>query len=274
MDRALHLEEVRAGTVPEPSLPWPYRFFGSRLIGATPEELPRGVEWILSWAMAEARRTVAAGRAGPDLELVVGLQLAYGALKAEAAAVRVEPDQIGPRAGPVIAATRRLRHRQRAAVLLRYGLGLAEPETARIIGVRPSQISGILAAAAARIARIAARPVDVPRALRRSGRDPSRARIENQSGPEATVQRLPRPVVRQLVAPAPADAWTPPPEARSPVEVLIAPRTVQEREPAAVAAMPPSQAARTGGRWSLLGRIAAALSVGALFAWAVWPAYG
>lgn len=250
MNPALHTTQVPAGShvQRDPVLPWSHRFFGAVLVGRTPEELPLGVRATLAWAIAEARRCVAAGRTTADQEEVLGLRLAYQALKPEAAACSAEGAST---AGDLLASVGALRHRQRAAVLLRYGLTKSEADVARVLGVRPVQVQPILACATTAVARRMGRPVDLPRAMRKAARPLS---LPATTHPRvASVVRMPRP---------------------SPVQVLIAPTLPS----VAAEPSPPDASARRAvpqprGVWSMIGRVAAAATVGMLFAWAIWPVH-
>ncbi len=275
MDAALQYDrhDTHQAHVTEGAVPWAYRFFGAALLGRDPNHLPLGVRAIVRWAVSESRRMTASGRTNPDRELTLGLRLAYGALKAEAAALRGPAPDDPPRA-PILQAVSRLRHRQRAAVLLRFGLGLDEEDVAQVLGIRPAQARAVVACATTGIARSAKRPVDVARAMRAAAKDRSQPRRVVRSDASATIETLPRGVMRTLLAPPEALPETLPaipPEAQhacaGPVEALITPRC----DPV-VGTL--NVAPRKARAWSLLGRLAAAASIGVLFAWSVWPAYG
>lgn len=244
MNPALHTTQVRTGTQPHPDsvVPWSHRFFGAVLVGRTPAELPLGVRATLAWAIAEARRCVSAGRTVPDQEEVLGLRLAYQALKPEAAACSAKGASTK---GDLIASVAALRHRQRAAVLLAYGLKMSDADVARVLGVRPVQLQPILACATSAVARRMGRPVDLPRAMRTAARRiPPPAAVTQPR--VASVVPMPRP---------------------SPVQVLIAPTLPS------VAPEPQPEAPPRRGVWSMIGRVAAAATVGMLFAWAIWPVH-
>lgn len=244
MNPALHTTQVPAGShvQPDPVLPWSHRFFGAVLVGRTPDELPLGVRATLAWAIAEARRCVAAGRATADQEEVLGLRLAYQALKPEAAACSAAGASTH---GDLIASVAALRHRQRAAVLLAYGRKMSDADVARVLGVRPVQLQPILACATTAVARRMGRPVDLPRAMRKAARPVPLPAAATQPR-VASVVRMPRP---------------------SPVQVLIAPTL----PPAASEPQPETPSPRS--IWSMIGRVAAAATVGMLFAWAIWPVH-
>lgn len=251
MESALHVTQVRPGpdVRSEQVLPWSYRFFGSALVGRAPQQLPLGVRATLLWAVAEAARYVRTGRATPDQEEVLGLRLAYQALKAEAATVRAAEDS----PGEVFAAVIGLRHRQRAAVLMRYGLKMSESDVARVLGVRPAQVQPILACAQAAIAKRLGKPVNLSRALPAAAKPAAEPAVAAQQS-VAPVVRLPRP---------------------SPVQVLIAPELpgAPEPMPAPTVSGVPANIGRRRSVWSLIGRVAAAATVGMLFAWAIWPVH-
>jgi hypothetical protein len=260
MDPALQWTQVRAGPPrrssagnPDQVLPWSYRFFGSALVGRAPHQLPLGVRATLTWAAAEAHRHVRSGRTAPDQEEVLGLRLAYQALKAEAATVRVADDTMSKMLAPVIA----LRHRQRAAVLMRHGLKMSEGDVARVLGVRPTQVQPILACAAVAVARRLGRPVDLTRALRAAAKPaPDPAAADEPVAPVVRMQRSR--------------------SAQTPVQILIAPvqpATIESEPVAQAGDVPAERGAGSRSVWSLIGRVAAAATVGMLFAWAVWPVH-
>lgn len=243
---------------PAPEAPWGLRFFAAALLGRTPDDLPLGVRALIGWSAAEVQRHIAYGRASPtDSELALGLRLLYQMLKAEAAATRVAAGDTQP----VLAAIMRLRHRQRAALLLKYGVGVKDAQAARALGVRPSEYPRIIAGAKTALTKAMARPVDVARALRKAGREPPAPTLPTVEAVPDNVTALPRAVMRTLLGPVPESApATPPLRVTEPVaETAPTPEIV------------PLPEHRKG--WSLLWRVAAAVSVGALFAWAVWPAH-
>ncbi|MGH2831033.1 MAG: hypothetical protein ACRDJM_11170, partial [Actinomycetota bacterium] len=118
----------------EPAAPSPaYRFFGAALLVRASEHLPLGVRAILRWAESEAERNVGSGRASPSTELVLGLRLAYRALRAEAAAVRgPAPDGQEYPSDPVARSLAGVRHRQRAVLVLCHGIGLDAADVAAV----------------------------------------------------------------------------------------------------------------------------------------------
>lgn len=290
-----------------PEIPWAYRFFGAALLSRTPDDLPLGVRAILGWAASEARRSVATGRASPTEESVLGLRLAYQALKAEAAAIRGVRES---GAGSLVEALSRIRHRQRACLLLRHGLNMNESDVARVLGISKSEVARVAAGARVALAKVAGRPIDVASALRRAAGVVRRTEDVLQAAGAASVgsdarnsatarevARLPRGVTRALLAPpvsAPrsngAGSAHGMHSRRSPVETMLAPYPSSEPDDA-IARMSASTEAgtvviRTRERlladasaaamqrprgWSLMWRVAASVSVGLLFGWAVWP---
>lgn len=112
-----------------------------------------------------------------------------------------------------------LRHRQRAALALRYILGLEEAEVAYVLGVRERQAAEVIRAGVRAVVRLAGGPLDVPRSLRAAGtamreRAGARAAGPLVAEPAPEPSRLPRAVVRRLLAPPPAEG-TPGPARRA-----------------------------------------------------------
>lgn len=96
----------------------------------------------------------------------------------------------------------RLRHRQRAALTLRYVLGVPPAAVARVLGVSKPRAREIAEAGALRVHRAFARRVDVGRHLRSIG-----AMLGGSSEEPAAAPKEPRPVFKLLlsnVAEAPA----------------------------------------------------------------------
>jgi nucleoid-associated protein YgaU len=166
---------------------------------------PAQVSLVL-WARAEAARASAAGRIAVGGEQVLTLRLLYEALRPEAAGIRPTsgPPPGGARWERVLAALGSLRHRQRAALAARYLAGLSEAEAGAVIGLRPSQARAVVEAGIASIARVLGEPVDVRRSLRMGA---ARA-LRKPAPPSGTVSvpsRMPRAVVRALLAPPPRE---------------------------------------------------------------------
>ncbi|MHB8512081.1 MAG: SigE family RNA polymerase sigma factor [Actinomycetota bacterium] len=247
-----------------------YRFFGSVMLGCAADQLPLAVRAILAWAESEARRSVRYGRSSEE-ELTLGLRLAYNALKTEAATVR-GPSLDTPPTEPVLHAAARLRHRQRAILILRYGLGLQERETSRVIGIRKNECAAITACAVSRLAKHLRRPMDVSWELHKAGqlmkRSCSAGSISDaKPATPAVVTPIHRTtsVVERLIA--------------APIKTASAPAVDEQARDQVVVSVPlPSRGKQSRPRpmrgWSLVGRLAAVIGIGALFAWAVWPVYG
>ena len=100
-----------------------------------------------------------------------------------------------------------LRHRQRAALSLRYVLGMGEPEVALVLGVSPRVAGEVVRAGLAGIARRAGSKMDVRRNLRTYGASLPQSRPIVVSPPRGEDSRSePRSVVRLLLAPPPLGA--------------------------------------------------------------------
>lgn len=278
----------------EPSAPSPaHRFFGAALLVRASDQLPLGVRAILRWAEAEARREVGSGRAKAGTELTLGLRLAYRGLRAEAAAIRGPvPDGEEHPADAVLRALSGVRHRQRAVLILRHGLGLDAAAVATVVGIRQAEVEGILVRAEAALAKGIRRPIDVARSLGKLGR-PARSRPRAAPRPApagapgkawprpdppgpgvAEVTRIPRAVTRVLIAPpspAVAEATVASAPVRSAVEALIAPAPQPAVESPSVELANADILPPAPSKWSLFGRVAVAAAVGILFVWAVWP---
>jgi len=93
-----------------------------------------------------------------------------------------------------------LRHRQRAALALRYVLGLDRQKTGQVLGLPPKQTDAVLRAGLAAVARAAGSKLDVRRNLVAAGR--SLPSLE-QPAPEPILEpaRKVRPVFQLLLAP-------------------------------------------------------------------------
>jgi len=101
--------------------------------------------------------------------------------------------------------------------------------------------------------------MDVPRSMRKAGLSVRRLSSASvpvlQTGAVVTPMHRTRSIVETLIAA---------PVASAPAGDLLAPRAPMQPSP--------SLGVRKRSRgWSLIGRLAAVIGVGALFAWAVWP---
>lgn len=273
MSEALLLQGI-AGYAVEAGTNDQHHVFAALLLGRPFDEPDLAIRACTRWAQAESRRAVSTGRAPVERAELLAFRLIYRALRAEAAAVK--PSAAGPAKGEAqwrrtLGAMSSIRHRQRAALTLRYMFGLTDSDAGWVIGIKDA--TPVLAPAIQRVVRVLGGPADVPRALRTAGKKLCPPVMAVQLPP---VARLPRPVIRTLIAPPLADPQTtepdtaaPEPEAkRSPVEVLIG---AHPRPEPCIPGAPPRQ---TSKLWSLVGRVASAAAVVALFAWAVWPSAG
>ncbi|HEX9711109.1 MAG TPA: hypothetical protein VGB52_00965 [Actinomycetota bacterium] len=206
----------------------PVETFVAVLLGRIDDPSHPSVAGLAGRARTAARAATRAGRAPEGVQ--TALRLAYEQARADAAAIKpvaTVPAE-GPRWWRVLAALAALRHRQRAALTLYYVLGQSIEHTAVVLGVRPPEARKVVEAGVAQLVRAMGEPVDVRRALRTAGsRLVSEAdeRIEQRTMPA----RMPRAVVRTLLAPVEAgEASAPPaPESASmPAPPIVAPALV------------------------------------------------
>ena len=194
---------------------------------------------LVARVRSQADKAVSSGRAtAGDEEL--GYRLLYDAARTQAA--RSVGGEIVPRGAArwerAVGALFKLRHRQRAVLVLHLILERPLSGVATTIGVRASEARKILDAGIAAVSKSLNEPIDVPKTLRSA-----RTRLlvppveaEEQAEPPA---RMPRSVVRTLLGPAITDVA---PSAR-PIEDVPAPPDV----PALVPPQPqiPRSRART-----------------------------
>ena len=160
--------------------------------------------------LARMAREVSRDRAAP-----AGHDPTHAALRALYALARDRSAQIHEPAAPGRKAETRsaealrlmlsLRHRQRAALALRYVLGLDRRHTGEVLGLAPKAVDEVLRAGLAAVARAAGSKMDVRRNLVAAGR--SLPRIDAPAVPppvEPTVRREARPVFQLLLAPVEA----------------------------------------------------------------------
>lgn len=163
-------------------------------------------------ARSDAHAAVRTGRAAAGSIRETALRLAYEHARADAAALTGEPPALpaAPRWHRVLLTLAALRHRQRAALALFYVLGLPTEQVATVLGCREPDARRVVEAGVARLVRLFGEPVDVRRALRMAG---SRvAAPEEATAAAPTAARMPRAVVRELLAPVeetPTDLITP-----------------------------------------------------------------
>jgi hypothetical protein len=158
-------------------------------------------------ARAAARLAAQRLRRGRDLlaaELapVHPFRVLFGMLRDRAARPRAGPKRSSePPAG--IELLLRLGHRQRTALVLRHVLGLSETAVAYVLGVPPGVARRLLREADLACSRRAGGPLDVPRVLGAAARDLGLGHgLDPAPSDGPPPSRLPRAVVRRLLAPA------------------------------------------------------------------------
>lgn len=208
----------------------PVEIFAAVLLGRLDDPSHPSVAGLAGRARADARTESRTGRALDEAERVTELRLAYAHVRADAAAIKpvvaIPPE--GPRWWRVFSGLAALRHRQRGALTLFYVLGASIEETAIVLGVRAPEARKVIEAGVAQLVRAIAEPVDVRRALRTAG---SRMTAEEPAAAavRAVPARLPRSVVRALLAPvdpdlkAAVDELTSPPPAPGEVAEPVLP---------------------------------------------------
>jgi len=165
-----------------------------------------------------------------------------------------------------------LRHRQRAAVGLRYVIGMPRDAVGLILDLPPRAAEEVLRSGVNAIARGSRSKLDVCRNLRTAGAALACNRPREIAGPPAPPRTHARSVVRLLLAPSPFGLSEPEPERwdAPPTRVVSEARPVYRAPirggPPPLPAIRP-RAART---WlSRVGTVAAAIVVVGIFA--VWP---
>jgi hypothetical protein len=173
-----------------------------------------------------------------------------------------------------------LRHRQRAAVGLRYLIGMPRDAVGLVMGLPPRSVDQVLLAGINAVARGSRSKIDVRRNLRTAGAGfgwtRNRGVEQAQAPPQPTRRTEPRSVVRLLLAPSPFGLDAPLPDdgifdVEPPLQVVGLPRPIYDR--ALPERMPVARPARTPvskREWlSRVGAVAAAVIAVAIVA--VWP---
>lgn len=164
-------------------------------------------------ARSDAKKAVAAGRVAVDN--YEAFRLLYQGARAQASFVPARPIPIEGHARweRVFKALGGLRHRQRAALVLHDVLGLPFDAVAGVLALREHEARKVVEAGATALVNALGEPVDVSRSLRIAGvtllEDAEREQPE-----EAAPSRLPRSVVRTLLAPPIEDVPLPVPKRR------------------------------------------------------------
>ena len=228
---ALHRAPEATREAPYPTL---LELFAAVLTGRAREHTLDGLTETVSKARSAAR--AATSRIPLGREETLALRLIYK----ETRATR-DPSNAVVR-GDAMSALQQIPRRQRATVLLSVAFDLPPDEVAVVIGVRPTAVEAILGAGLASLSRVQDTGIDAVRVLRMQ----ARALVaQREADAESRPARLPRAVIRTLVAPALNESdteTTPTVDATSnadgahgtklsPVEVLLAPSPSQPLAP-------------------------------------------
>lgn len=202
-------EALQTGSqTPEPARVTPLHVFAAVLIG-TPLELESArVAALVALARRDAAQAVASGRAPVEKRSLLPYVVLYRELRAEAS--RLPPREIPPTGTlrrRALVALSTLRHRQRAVLVLRYSAGLSPDEIAEVVGTSRRQAEEVVHAATGRLAGALGRPVDLASVFR-IRKPPQRAAPRTGTSPPV---RMPRAVVRTLLAPQPEEMEPRPP---------------------------------------------------------------
>ena len=164
-----------------------------------------------------------------------------------------------------------LRHRQRAAIGLRYLIGMRRDAVALVIGVPPRATDEILRAGLNAIARGSRSKIDVRRNLRTAGAGLGWSRLREADPDPRPARTEPRRVVRLLLAPSPFGLDGPISPMHEPAlsRVAMSPRPVYDRPlPERIASKRPPPLPKR--EW--VTRVAAvAAAVIAIAFFAAWP---
>ena len=151
-----------------------------------------------------------------------------------------------------------LRHRQRAALTLRYVMGLEAADVAAVLALPPKVAEAVLRAGVQQIVRRAGgSPVEARRSLRAVG-----ANLARSERPAAAPKKEPRGVVRLLLAPPPLGTAQ---QSAAFTQILAHPRPVYRPWPPVQRANPAPRR-RMGRVWRPLAAAAAVILVALTFA--------
>jgi nucleoid-associated protein YgaU len=176
----------------------PLRLFAAALLCAPFEPLGESIETIVRESELKAEQVVAAGRAPVARKHIVGFQMIYRALREQAAAVRPKDVTTGPRSMRALNALSLLRQRQRALLIFDSLVPLKVAEAAVVLGIGQAQAQRLTRSAEAMLAKALGGPWDVRLALRTAARQLSEPPAQEEAPP--VPPRIPRPVVRLLLA--------------------------------------------------------------------------
>jgi nucleoid-associated protein YgaU len=170
--------------------------FAAVMLGASPLDPPDEARKIAAMAsrLAEPRP---ARRPG-DVEATRAYRSVYALSRGQETGAPSVSEPVPTKAAIVLRTLLSLRHRQRAALALRYVFGLPPDGVARVLGLSPAKVAEVARAGAANISKTIGARVDVGRHLRSTGT------LLRESPPERSATRPagePRSVVRLLLAP-------------------------------------------------------------------------
>jgi nucleoid-associated protein YgaU len=190
--------------------PSPLHLFAGVLLLA--DASSREIDEAVAAARDEAHHRIEAGRAPVADRTTLEFETLYRALRTRAAAIKPLPSPAsGVRWRRAIGGLAQLRHRQRAALTLHYCAALPLDDVASILALREPEARRVVEAGVAALLRALAEPLDVRRALRAAGvrlvAEPEWPfAVGPGPRPEGAPARMPRPVVRLLLAePIPAE---------------------------------------------------------------------
>lgn len=217
--------------------------FAAMMLGLSPLDPPSEAAAIAAMAMRLAEPRPA--RRPGDVEGTRAFRSVYALARDQAAEIRANAYQAdraaATKAWIVLESTLQLRHRQRAALALRYVFGIPASGVARVLGLSKNRTAEVITAGSANVSRAAGGRVDVARHLRTIGAavrsDGSRA-----VAPKGSAE--PRSVVRLLLSPIDEALTTPPRPSAPPV-----PRPVYHvRDGLRPASRPPALPSRPGSK--------------------------
>ncbi|MGZ4205951.1 MAG: hypothetical protein ACXVES_11785 [Actinomycetota bacterium] len=177
----------------------PLQLFAAALLCRPLEQLTANVEALVRAADNEAARMAAAGRIDVARRDAAAYRLTYRALRDLAAAVGPLEISSEPRWMRALDGLSRLRHRQRALLILDAMTPLSAADAAEATGVAASAVEGMIATAVATMARALGGPADVRRDLRLAAKN--LAVTDQPTRQRNSSTRAPRSVVRRLLAP-------------------------------------------------------------------------
>jgi nucleoid-associated protein YgaU len=203
---AMTAEALHTGrTTPASEPPTPLALFAALFLAQPTDPAGPTIAAACRRALSESSRALRSGREPLSSEPWLAYRALYRTWKDQAAVVKPSPP-----GGSVVAALSSLRHRQRAALVLRRVLDMDPAAAANVVACRPAEVEGIVSRAETLLAKALGRPLEVAADLRSLAPPPTR-----RSEPLPEPSRLPRRVVRELVA-GPSSVPDPTPERPAP----------------------------------------------------------